>query len=93
MHYFLKAILVISLFLLLSCSKVNRDNYDSIENGMTLEEVSAILGEPDEKSTRKIGDFSTSAVAWKTDEVTIVVTLINNKTTLKTFTENTDTKK
>ena len=44
-------IFILLLFTLTSCNKVTKENFDQIKNGMTLEEVKAILGEPSDKKT------------------------------------------
>lgn len=36
-----------ALLLLTACSKLNNDNYNKLESGMSKEDVIAILGEPD----------------------------------------------
>jgi hypothetical protein len=45
------ALVLLSLLVLQSgCSKVNQDNYDRLESGMSYEEVVDILGSPDDCS-------------------------------------------
>lgn len=44
-------IFILLLLTLTSCNKVTKENFDQIKNGMTLEEVKAILGEPSDKKT------------------------------------------
>ena len=44
-------IFILLLFTLTSCNKVTKENFDQIKNGMTLEEVKTILGEPSDKKT------------------------------------------
>jgi hypothetical protein len=39
---------LMAVALVVGCSKINKDNYDKIEVGMTYDEVEAILGTPDE---------------------------------------------
>jgi hypothetical protein len=39
-------LLVVSLLVFLGCSKVNKENYDSLRVGMSYDAVVAILGKP-----------------------------------------------
>lgn len=45
-RFFLIIVLVFSILLVSSCNKVNKENFNKIKNGMTLDEVKEILGEP-----------------------------------------------
>lgn len=69
------------------CSKVNQENYDQIETGMTRAEVEGILGEGTEQSgvAGAIGDLSGSAkvVTWGQDNQSITVTFVNDKVVAK----------
>ena len=41
-------IALIAVSLVVGCSKINKENYDKIQIGMTYDEVEALLGTPDE---------------------------------------------
>ncbi len=86
-----KFVFYIGLFVILSAcvSKINQENYEKIQKGMTSEEVKVILGEPTESKSAGIGGLvsGTSAV-WKGDGMTIDIKFLNNKVQLKSFTEN-----
>ena len=45
---------VAALLLLTACSKLTEDNLQKVHNGMTTDEVKAILGEPTDSSTEPI---------------------------------------
>lgn len=45
-RWFGVGLLIVALMLFAGCSKVNQENYDKIEIGMSYDEVVAILGEP-----------------------------------------------
>jgi len=84
--------LVLAIFLsafLLACSKVNQDNYAKIKNGMTMEEVKVILGEPTTSSTTGIDALSSTSATWKSyDGTTIKINFVNSQVLLKSFVEN-----
>ena len=70
-------------------SKINKENYAKIQNGMTMEEVKAILGETTESKTAGIGPLSGTSAVWKSyDGVTISIKFVNSKVKLKTFAED-----
>ncbi|BAP56059.1 hypothetical protein THII_1762 [Thioploca ingrica] len=86
-----KSVFYIGLFFILGAcvSRINQENYQKIQKGMTLEEVKAIIGEPTESKSAGIGGLvsGTSAV-WKGDNMTIDIKFLNDKVQLKSFTEN-----
>lgn len=48
----IRSILIISvLFLLTACSKLNKENYDQLEMGMSLKEVETLIGSHDNCSS------------------------------------------
>jgi len=77
--------LYLAAFLLGCQSKINEQNYQKIQNGMTLEEVKAILGEPTSSNTAGIGPLSGTTAEWKETELTISLKLLNNQVKLKTI--------
>ncbi len=87
----LKSLLLICVFTVLGAcvSKINQENYERIQRGMTLEEVKAILGEPTESKSAGVGGLvsGTSAI-WKANGITIDIKFLNGKVQLKTFTED-----
>jgi len=84
------AALVVLLTLLVGCySKITKENYEKIENGMTLEEVKRVLGEPTELNTLGIGNLlSGTDAVWKDDGTTITIKFLNEKVQFKTFHDN-----
>lgn len=61
---------------------VNQANYDKIENGMTLEQVKDILGEPADGGG--IGGLSAGGYTWKDGDKSINITFANDKVAVKT---------
>jgi len=82
--------LCLSVLLLSGCSsKINEQNYTQIQNGMTMEQVKAILGEPTESETLGIGPLSGTRAIWKDSSGTSInINFLNGKVQLKTFAES-----
>ena len=79
----------LSAFLFGCNSKINEENYQKVQNGMTMEQVKEILGEPTESKTAGIGPLSGTSAIWKDGEgATIDIKFVNGKVQLKTFTGN-----
>lgn len=55
-RFLILTVLVFSMFLVSSCNKVNKENFNKIKNCMTLEEVKEILGEPSDKRSNLHND-------------------------------------
>lgn len=86
-----KFVFYIGLFIILGAcvSKINQENYQKIQKGMTLEEVKAVLGEPTESKSAGIGSLvSATSAVWKGEGLTIDIQFLNDKVQLKSFTEN-----
>ncbi len=84
--------LILSIFLLTSCgdNKINKENYDKIENGMTLEEVEKILGKGEanaESNTDMSGtgmaDMKFAVYTWQDGTSVISLTFHNDKVETK----------
>lgn len=70
-----------------ACSKVNQANFDKVQEGMSVEEVTAILGEPTETSQIDLKIVTGGAAEWE-DEKTgrkISVQFLNGKIKFKQF--------
>jgi hypothetical protein len=84
----LALVVCLSAFLLGCGSKINQENYAKLKNGMTMEEVKTILGEPTQSKTTGIGPLSGTTAVWKhRNGTTINIKFFNNKVQLKTFTK------
>lgn len=68
-------VLVGVLLMVVGCSKINRDNYDKIEVGMTYDEVEDILGAPDE--SRDV--LGTRSCVWGETPETISIKFVGDK--------------
>jgi hypothetical protein len=67
--------IVAVLLVLAGCSKINKENYDKIEVGMTYDEVEEILGTPDEAKDL----IGTKSCVWGQAPETISIKFIGDK--------------
>ena len=72
---------------LVSCSglKISQENFEKIQTGMSLAQVTAILGEPTESSSVDVAVFSGTVSKWKGGDVTITIQFVNGKVVAKQF--------
>ena len=65
-------------------SRVTQENFDQLKEGMTTEQVKAILGEPAEEKRADIPMVATAAYRYSDDQNNwIELTFFNNKLTTK----------
>jgi uncharacterized protein (DUF608 family) len=83
----LLAALLLGVLGLAACgaSRVNQENFDKIQTGMTLAQVTAILGEPTEASSVDVAVFSGTVSKWKKGDITISIQFVNGKVVAKQF--------
>jgi hypothetical protein len=74
-----------ALLLLAACSKVTQENFARIQDGMTEQEVSAILGGPTQTSSSSILGISGTSSTWNGSGAVITVRFVNGKVALKSF--------
>ena len=70
---------------LVSCSilKISQENFEKIQTGMSLAQVTAILGPPTESSSVDVAVFSGTVSKWKAGDVTITIQFVNGKVVAK----------
>jgi hypothetical protein len=73
------------LLFLAACSKVNQENFAKVQEGMSEQEVIAILGTPTESNSVNILGVSGTASRWVGGDAVITVRFVNGKAALKTF--------
>lgn len=79
-----RSLLLVGAALLLSgCAKLTRENYEKIESGMTKQQVIALLGEPTQVESAGLMGLSGAALLWQDSEISVSVTLVNDKVVLK----------
>lgn len=71
--------------LLAACSKVTEENYAKIQNGMTEQEVYAILGKPAEESSREVLGVGATSARWVSGNKEITVQFVGGKVVLRSF--------
>ena len=75
----------VALVLLAACSKVTQENFAKIQDGMSEQEVQALLGKPGESSNITVLGLSGTSSRWTADEGTIAVQFVNGKVRAKSF--------
>jgi outer membrane protein assembly factor BamE (lipoprotein component of BamABCDE complex) len=76
--------LVLCVFCLTACgSRINQADFEKIQTGMTMAQVTAILGEPTESSSVDVAVFSGTVSKWKAGDVTITIQFVNGKVVAK----------
>jgi outer membrane protein assembly factor BamE (lipoprotein component of BamABCDE complex) len=66
-----------------SGSKISQENFEQIHTGMTLAQVTAILGEPTEASSVDVAVFSGASSKWIKGDITITIQFVNGKVVAK----------
>ncbi|MDF1781962.1 MAG: hypothetical protein P1U67_11750 [Alcanivoracaceae bacterium] len=67
------------------CGEVNQEDFESIETGMSINEVHALLGPPQSSSSGQIGDYFGVSDIWYTQDFIVTVQYLNNEVKLKTI--------
>ena len=68
-----------------ACSKVTEENFAKIQEGMTEQEVLALLGTPSESNSVSILGVSGAAWRWVGRDAIVVVHFVNGKAALKSW--------
>jgi hypothetical protein len=71
--------------LLTGCNKVTQDNFSKIQDGMTMEQVSAIIGAPTKTESVGVGPLSGTTAEWINGDNTISIQFLNKQVRLKSF--------
>jgi hypothetical protein len=74
-----------TLVLLAACSRITQENFDRIQDGMSEQEVQALLGKPGESSNITVLGLSGASSKWVADDGTISVQFVNGKVRAKSF--------
>jgi outer membrane protein assembly factor BamE (lipoprotein component of BamABCDE complex) len=79
------ALSVVICMSLVSCSgsKISQENFEKIQTGMPLAQVTAILGEPTESSSVDVAVFSGTVSKWRAGDATITIQFVNGKVVAK----------
>ena len=70
---------------LVSCigSPISPENFEKIQTGMPVAQVTAILGPPTESSSVDVAVFSGTVSKWRAGDVTITIQFVNGKVVAK----------
>ena len=68
-----------ALLLVTACSKLTEDNLQKIHNGMTTDEVKAILGDPTDSQTKTMLGLTTTVYSYHTGSSNVAITFIDGK--------------
>lgn len=79
------ALVMVICMSLMSCSslKISPENFEKIQTGMSMAQVTAILGPPTESSSVDVAVFSGTVSKWKAGDVTITIQFVNGKVVAK----------
>jgi hypothetical protein len=80
-----KKALVILALLLAACSKVSQENFAKVQDGMSEQEVLAVLGKPDESNSVSVLGVSGTTSRWISGDKVITVRFVGGKVALKSF--------
>ena len=81
----LRALVFAAVLLLAACSKVTQENFAKIQDGMSEQEVTAILGSPTESSSGSILGISGTSSKWADGDAMISISFVNGKVALRSF--------
>jgi len=81
----LRILLAVLAIALAACSRVTQENFSRVQEGMTEQEVIAILGEPTESNSVTVLGVSGTVARWKGGGAVITVRFVNGQAALKTF--------
>jgi hypothetical protein len=68
-----------------ACSKVTQENFAKIQDGMSEQEVIALLGAPSESNSINVLGVSGTSSRWVSGDAEINVRFVNGKVALKSF--------
>jgi hypothetical protein len=71
--------------LIAACSKVTQENFAKIQEGMSEQEVTGLLGSPTESNSINVLGVSGTASRWVGGDAVITVSFVNGKVALKSF--------
>ena len=68
-----------------ACTKVNEENFAKVRDGMSEQEVHALLGSPTESSSMSVLGISGTSSKWVARDAVVTVQFVNGKVRLKSF--------
>lgn len=80
-----RALVLTALLLLAACSKVTQENFAKIQDGMSEQEVHALLGRPTTSSSVDILGITGTHSRWEASDAVISVRFVNGKLATKSY--------
>ncbi|MGE0874653.1 MAG: outer membrane protein assembly factor BamE [Burkholderiales bacterium] len=82
----LRIMVLAAALLLAACgSKLSEENFAKVKEGMSEQEVIAILGTPAETNSVQILAVSGTSSTWKDDTATVSIQFVNGQVRLKSY--------
>lgn len=83
----LAALFCIAALALAACgSRLNEENFGKVREGMSEQEVIAILGKPTETNSVQVLSVSGTSSTWRDGGTTVSIQFVNDKVRLKSYT-------
>lgn len=80
-----KLLLALALAAVAACSKVTQENFAKVQEGMSEQEVIALLGEPTESNSVNVLGISGTTSRWASGDAEITIRFVNGQVALKRF--------
>jgi len=77
------AVVLVALTLAGCGSRINQDNFEKVQTGMTMAQVKVILGNPTESSSVDVAVFSGTVSKWQAGDLIITIQFVNGKVVAK----------
>ncbi len=82
----MRKLLLVCMFAALgACSKVTQENFAKVQEGMSEQEVIALLGEPTESNSVNVLGISGTTSRWSRGNAEITIRFVNGQVALKRF--------
>ena len=74
-----------AILLVAACSKATQENFARVQEGMTEQEVAAILGSPTESSSSSVLGITGTSSKWVSSDALITIRFVNGKVAMRNF--------
>jgi hypothetical protein len=78
-------VFALGLLVLVACSKITQENFAKIQDGMSEQEVIALLGTPTESNSVNVLGISGTSSRWVGGDAEITIRFVNGQVALKRF--------
>ena len=78
-------VFALGLLVLVACSKVTQENFAKVQEGMSEQEVIALLGTPTESNSVNVLGISGTSSRWVGGDAEITIRFVNGQVALKRF--------